>query len=107
MKSTRYLAVPLALLAIGLAVAGVFSSMHAHEAAPEVAYTRLDGSVGDIVQLKGKVVLVNFWATDCMPCVHEMPQIVSTHEKYKSLGYETLAVSMSYNPPAYVIAFAE
>ncbi|HEV7913985.1 MAG TPA: TlpA disulfide reductase family protein, partial [Albitalea sp.] len=40
-------------------------------------------------------------------CVHEMPQIASTHEKYKSRGYDTVAVAMSYDPPAAVINFAE
>jgi peroxiredoxin len=36
-----------------------------------------------------------------------MPQIVATHEKFKQRGFETLAVAMSYDPPAYVINFAE
>jgi peroxiredoxin len=52
-------------------------------------------------------VLVNFWATSCTTCVHEMPQIVATHEKFKQRGFDTLAVAMSYDPPAYVANFAE
>jgi peroxiredoxin len=52
-------------------------------------------------------VLVNFWATSCTVCVHEMPQIVATHDKFSSRGYETLAVAMSYDPPAQVIRFAD
>ncbi|MES2227669.1 MAG: TlpA disulfide reductase family protein [Pseudomonadota bacterium] len=75
--------------------------------APNVAYTLLDGSRSTTEQLRGKVVLVNFWSTDCTTCVKEMPDIVATHEKYKARGYETLAVAMSYDPPAYVINFAE
>ena len=75
--------------------------------APNVGYTLLDGSTATTDQLRGKVVLVNFWATDCAPCVHEMPQLVATHEKFKARGYDTLAVAMSYDPPALVIAFAE
>ena len=76
-------------------------------AAPNVAYTLLDGSRSTVQQLRGKVVLVNFWATSCTTCVHEMPQIVATHEKFKARGFETLAVAMSYDPPAYVINFAQ
>jgi len=79
----------------------------AHHTAPNVGYTLLDGSVSSTDRLRGKVVLVNFWATDCAPCVHEMPQIAATHEKFKARGYETLAVAMSYDPPAYVIDFAQ
>ena len=75
--------------------------------APAVAYTLLDGSVRNTEHLRGKVVLVNFWATSCTTCVHEMPQIIATHEKFKDRGFDTLAVAMSYDPPAYVANFAE
>ena len=52
-------------------------------------------------------LLVNFWATSCTTCVKEMPEIVATHEKFKARGYNTVAVAMSYDPPAYVASFAE
>ncbi|MFN7196665.1 MAG: TlpA disulfide reductase family protein, partial [Hylemonella sp.] len=57
--------------------------------------------------LRGRVVLVNFWATTCTTCVAEMPQLVATHEKFHARGYETLAVAMSYDPPSYVVNFAQ
>ena len=75
--------------------------------APTVQYTLLDGKQLSSAQLKGQVVLVNFWATSCSTCVAEMPQIMATFEKYKSRGYQTVAVAMSYDPPAYVANFAE
>jgi peroxiredoxin len=98
-----------ALAAVALAVGAYlgFDRIASHEAAPSVAYTLLDGTKSTTAQLRGKVVLVNFWATSCTTCVHEMPQIVATHQKYKARGYETLAVAMSYDPPAYVINYAE
>ena len=77
------------------------------EIAPDVAYMLLDRSQSSLLQLRGKVVLVNFWATSCASCVHEMPQIVALHEKFQARGYETLAVAMRYDPPAFVIHFAE
>jgi len=77
------------------------------EPAPDVAYVLLDGKREELKALRGKVVLVNFWATSCATCVKEMPAITATHEKYKARGYETLAVAMSYDPPAYVVNFAE
>lgn len=83
------------------------SSGHTRPAAPDTTYTLLDGSRWTTAQLRGKVVLVNFWATDCATCVKEMPQLVATHEKYKSRGFETVAVSMRYDPPAYVVRYAE
>ena len=108
MKSTTRLAT-LAALVAALAVGGglAWRSLKADAPAPDARYTLLDGSQGSIAQLRGKVTLVNFWATSCTTCVHEMPQIIATHEKYKGRGFETLAVAMSYDPPAYVANFAE
>lgn len=77
------------------------------EAAPDLAYTLLNGQQSRIGAQKGKVLLVNFWATSCSTCVHEMPDIVATYEKFKTQGYDTLAVAMSYDPPAYVANFAQ
>lgn len=76
-------------------------------AAPESTFVLLDGSKKTTADLKGKVTLVNFWATSCTTCVAEMPHIVETHDKYKSRGYETLAVAMSYDPPSYVVNYAQ
>jgi peroxiredoxin len=67
----------------------------------------LDGSKISTTQLQGKVVLVNFWATSCTTCVAEMPEIIATYNKYKDRGFETLAVAMSYDPPSYVVNFAQ
>jgi peroxiredoxin len=77
------------------------------EAAPAVNYVLLDGQRLSTQQLKGQVVLVNFWATSCTTCVAEMPEIVATFEKYKRRGYQTVAVAMSYDPPVYVSNFAQ
>lgn len=74
---------------------------------PDVPFTQLDGSQHRLSELKGKVMLINFWATSCSSCVREMPQIVATYEKFKAAGFETLAVAMQYDAPAYVAAFAE
>lgn len=88
--------------AAGLVLAGCSQS-----AAPASTFVLLDGTQQTTQDLRGKVVLVNFWATSCVTCVAEMPELVSTYEKYRSRGYETLAVAMSYDPPSYVVNFAE
>ena len=79
----------------------------AREPAPQFSYTLLDGSKASTDALRGKVVLVNFWATSCVICVQEMPALVATHQKFQARGFETLAVAMSYDPPAYVANFAQ
>ena len=75
--------------------------------APASTFVLLDGSSKSTADLKGKVTLVNFWATSCTTCVAEMPDIVRTYDKYRAQGFETLAVAMSYDPPSYVVNFAQ
>ncbi len=106
MKLTRHLAVGLVVLAIGATAALSYFTGRVEEA-PAMSFTRMDGTVGHIGQLRGKVVLVNFWATTCTVCVKEMPQLVATHQKFAARGYETLAVAMHYDPPASVVRFTE
>jgi len=77
------------------------------QAAPESTFVLLDGSKKTTADLKGKVTLVNFWATSCVTCVAEMPKVISTYNKYQSRGYDTLAVAMSYDPPSYVVNYTE
>jgi peroxiredoxin len=75
--------------------------------APPSSFVLLDGTQMTTAQLQGKVSLVNFWATSCTTCVAEMPELVSTYNKFKDRGYETLAVAMRYDPPSYVVNFAQ
>ena len=77
------------------------------EAAPESTFVLLDGSKKTTADLKGKVTLVNFWATSCVTCVAEMPKVIATYNKYQSQGYDTLAVAMSYDPPSYVVNYTQ
>ena len=75
--------------------------------APSSTFVLLDGSQKQTTDLKGRVTLVNFWATSCVTCVAEMPKIIATYEKYKGQGYGTMAVAMSYDPPSYVVNYAQ
>ena len=106
-KPSRYLATAALLAAAAAAGWWVLAAGPGRSPAPEVRFTLLDGQQVSSAQLKGQVVLVNFWATSCSTCVAEMPQVMATFEKYKARGYQTLAVAMSYDPPAYVASFAE
>ena len=109
MRFVRALA-PLAAIALA-SRAGLLPAMLAAcgrpEQAPAVSYTLLDGRHGDLASLRGHVVLVNFWATDCAPCVEEMPALAANWRRFAPQGFETLAVSMSYDAPALVSDFAQ
>ncbi|MFM7002051.1 MAG: TlpA disulfide reductase family protein [Limnohabitans sp.] len=75
--------------------------------APESSYVLLDGSKITTTQLQGKVFLLNFWATSCTTCVAEMPEVIATYKKFQGRGFDTVAVAMSYDPPSYVVNFAQ
>ena len=103
MKKALYVAATAIAMAVGV---GVYLQSGA-TAAPQSKFVLLDGSQKTTTDLKGKVTLVNFWATSCVTCVGEMPKVIATYDKYKDKGYDTLAVAMSYDPPSYVVNFAE
>lgn len=66
----------------------------------ELSFTAVDGRKVDLADLRGKVVLVDFWATWCPPCVEEVPQLVETYEKFKGLGFEIVGISLDEDKAA-------
>lgn len=69
---------------------------------PDATFTLLSGKNVSTGDLKGKVYLVNFWATNCDTCMHEMPQMISTFNQFKQNGLEFVAVAMNYDNRGYV-----
>lgn len=94
-------------LAAWALLASVLLGACARSPAPDSTFVLLDGSTIQTSSLKGRVTLVNFWATSCVSCVAEMPDLIKTYQKYRGKGYETVAVAMSYDPPAFVVNFAQ
>ncbi|KJS67968.1 MAG: hypothetical protein JM57_11745 [Comamonadaceae bacterium BICA1-1] len=94
---------------LGLAAAAALglSGCGPSNAAPASRFLLLDGSTLSEADLRGQVTLVNFWATSCVSCVRKMPDLVATYLKYRERGFETIAVAMSFDPPAMVANFAQ
>ena len=95
-----------AVAVLVVAAAGYFAVSDT-QPAPDVTFTSLEGEKLSMQSLRGKVVMVNFWATSCTTCIKEMPDMVQTYNKYREKGFEFVAVAMSYDPPNYVLNYAK
>jgi peroxiredoxin len=96
----------LAVVALGIA-AGVALALVPRPAAPEVQFAVLSGENFSTSDLRGKVVLVNFWATWCTTCIEEMPKMIDTYRKFAPRGYEMVAVAVQSDHPNAVAAFTQ
>lgn len=95
------LASPEAMKALGI------DEMRQATAAPDVSIPTLGGSSVAMKDLKGKTVLINFWATWCVPCQWEMPLMDNLYKAYKDQGFVILAVSLDQGDPDRVKAFVK
>ena len=67
--------------------------------APDVTFTTISGKKITMASLNGKVLLVNFWATDCLSCIKEMPALVNIYNTYQAKGFELIeALFENYKP---------
>jgi len=103
MRMLRSLAVIGLALAAGLgppvmaAPGDVWVPQDQRTAAPKLEFSDIPGARRQFSRFKGKVVVVNFWATWCAPCVEEMPSLMRLREKFAPQGLEVIAVNFQEN----------
>ena len=76
-------------------------------AVPDVPLKELDGKDVTLAQYKGKVVLLNFWATWCDPCRGEIPELIQLQRKYSARGFTVLGVDVDQEGPSAVVKFID
>lgn len=101
----RFLLPGVIALIAGLALALFLNT--GGEAAPDITVKTIKGETVRLSSLRGKAVIVNFWATSCATCVQEMPELITLYRQYQAQGLELVAVAMQYDPPNYVLNYAE
>ena len=106
--------VRMTIKSLGLAYALVAASAGAQIVSPELLArittntpvelkaTAIDGWQIDLEKLRGKVVLLDFWATWCGPCVQEAPKVVATYNKLHDKGFEIIGISLDQNKESVV-----
>lgn len=86
---------------------GYFYFTEKAKQAPDVGFTLLDGKEIQLTQLKGKPVLLNFWATSCEPCRREIPELIALQQEFSSGGVKFIGVAMAHDRPDQVLAFKQ
>ena len=75
------------------------------DAVPSYAYATLDGGLASSDSLRGKVVLVNFWATWCAPCRAEMPVLEAMYQRHRERGFVIVGLAVDQAPTEKVAAY--
>ena len=107
---TRFIASRNILLAASLLVMAFFSMETFNRAAtqaPDVTFTTITGEKIALKALRGKPVIVTFWATDCPGCIKEIPDLINLYTQYHKQGLEIIAVAMYYDPPNHVVSMTK
>ena len=65
-----------------------------------IHFTAVDGHPVDLAKMKGKVVLLDFWATWCPPCRGEVPHVVEAYNKFHDKGFEVIGISLDQDKAA-------
>lgn len=87
----------IAVAVIGILAFFTYNTVFASKSAPQVTFNSIDGRTFETDDLKGRVTMVKFWATDCVTCMKQMPDTIAHYDKYKDQGYETIAVAMKHD----------
>lgn len=106
MKAEKRLAGLLALALIA-AIACLWLFTARPQTAPDIAVKTLDGEVIDLGALRGRPLLVSFWATTCAACVKELPELIALYHELAPKGLQVIAVAMPDDPPNRVIAMRD
>jgi thiol-disulfide isomerase/thioredoxin len=74
---------------------------------PDTTFISITGKQLKLKTLRGKPVLITFWATHCGSCIKEIPHLLALYQQYHPQGLEIIAIAMAYDPPNQVVAMTK
>ena len=102
MKTKDILTILFAVVILG-SIAYLWVSPSGAQQAPDISLQLIDGKKLSLSDLKGKPVLITFWATSCPGCIKEMPHLAELYHKLHAKGLEIIGIAMPYDRPDYVM----
>jgi len=94
------------LLLISILLSGLVYSLPGSvvvRAAPEYTFKIVDGRSISLASLRGRPVIISFWATSCPGCIKEMPHLIELYHDYQKQGLEIISITMAYDLPSHVM----
>ncbi len=104
---TKDLTIAVTALILLSALAYVWLAPGGLKQAPNIAVTTIDGRQIQLADLRGRPVLVTFWATSCPGCIQEMPHLIELYHELAPKGLEIIGIAMAYDPPNHVLEMAK
>lgn len=104
--------IPIILLLLGVALFslsgfGKIKGQSSSSPAPDFALPDLEGKTVRLSDFKGKVIILDFWATWCPPCVHEIPHFIELYEQYKESGFQMIGIAIQSGSESNIRQFVE
>ena len=106
-KIGKYSLVLLSLLILLSSIASVIWKPQRILPAPDATFMTIHGEKIALKNLRGKLVIVTFWATDCPSCVQEVSDFTDLYQQFHKKGLEIIAVAMYYDPPNHVLEMSK
>ncbi len=91
----------------GLVIIALVTQLRSPQAPLDASFTTIQGKLLQLSALRGKPVLITFWATDCPSCIKEIPDLIQLYQRYHPQGFESIAVSMYYDIPSHVVEMSQ
>jgi peroxiredoxin len=104
---TRTVLISLCALTLAASLAYFWRKSPGLEVMPDITVVTTTGEKIPLAGMRGKPLLVTFWATTCSTCIEEMPHLIDLHHELSPRGLAIIAIAIFYDPPNRVIALQE